>query len=246
MSRNDYFTTSELANFFDIAIETVNKYFENNKKIFVLDGTYEVQAPDYVLSSAILDNEGVEIPNADNLPQRIHKKSRSLYDYRIYPRRAILRMATLLKNNAIARSVCEQLINISEIDYMRSAEVKREISLLKNIRKAIKDKPEELIKQANEEYQQWKNRFIYTVQPYFIQESAIAELYKKYNMTTNKIKWRVTNQLIPSQRHKQYRTHNEALIAATLKMAKEFEGRDKLSDEEQKIIEEIPKEMIFK
>lgn len=246
MERNDYFTTSELAEFFDIAIETVNKYFENNKETFILDGVYEVQAPDYVLSSAILDNEGVEIPNADNLPQRKHKKTKSIYDYRIYPRRAILRMATLLKNSVIAKAVREQLINLSEVDFIRSAEVKREISLLKGIRNALKSKTQELIQQANEEYRRWRNRYIYTVEPYFPQETALAKLYSKFNMTVSKIKWRVTNQLIPSQRHKQYRSHQEALTAVALKLAQEFNGRTELLEDELRIIEEKPTGVIFR
>lgn len=246
MSRNDYFTTSEVAQFFDISIENVNKYYKNNMEKFRLDGVYEVQSPDYILSSAILDDECVEIPNADNLPRRIHKESKSIYDYRIYPRRAVLRMAVLLKNNIIARSICEQLINISEVDFVRSAEVKREITLLKGIRNAIKSKTEEIIKQANKEYLQWRNRFLYSVEPYFPQETALAKLYARHNLTTSKIKWRVTNQLVPSQRHKQYRTHKEALTAAALKLAKEFEGRDELSEEELKIIEEKPTGVIFK
>lgn len=246
MARNDYFTASEIADFFGISIENVNKYYKNNKEKFLLDGVYEVQTPDYILSSAILDDEGVEIPNADNLPQRIHKESKSIYDYRIYPRRAILRMAILLKNNVIAKSICEQMLNVSEIDYMRSAEVKREISLLKGIRNALKSKMEEIINQANEEYKQWRERFLYTVEPYFPQETAIAKLYEKYNMSINRVKWRVVNQLIPSQRHKQYRTHQEALTAAVQKMAKEFNGRDELTAEEIKITEEKPTEIIFK
>ena len=65
-------------------------------------------------------------------------------------------------------------------------------------------------------------------------------------MTVNKIKWRVVNQLIPSQRHKQYRTHQEALTAAVLKLAKEFCNRDELSQEERKIIEEQLTEIIFR
>jgi len=246
MERNDYFTTSEIAEFFDIAIETVNKYYENNKETFILDGVYEVQAPDYVLSSAILDNEGIEILNADNLPQRKHKESKSIYDYRIYPRRAILRMATLLKNSNIAKAIREQLINVSEVDFVRSAEVKREISLLKGIRNALKSKTQDLIQQANEDYRQWRNRYIYTIQPYFPQETALAKLYEKFNITVNRMKWRVTNQLIPSQRHKQYRTHREALTAAALKLAREFNGRDELTEEELNIVEEKITGRIFK
>lgn len=190
--------------------------------------------------------EMIGIPNANSLPERIQKKSKSIYDYRIYPRRAILRMATLLKNNDIARAVCEQLLNVSEVDYVRSSEVRREISLLKDICKAMKNKSEELIQQANEEYKQWRDRYLYSVQPYFSQEVAIAELYKRFGITTNKVKWRVTNQLIPSQRHKQYRSHQEALTAAALKMAKEFDNRNELSEEELKIVEEKPTGVIFK
>ncbi len=67
MDRRDYFTTSELANFFDIAIETVYKYYESNKESFMLDGVYDVQVPDYVLSSAIEKDEGVIIHNSDIL-----------------------------------------------------------------------------------------------------------------------------------------------------------------------------------
>ncbi len=239
MEPDEYMLTSEMADFFGVSEATINRQTACNRDCFISDGMYDVTEPDYILLKAILVDEKVEILNADNLPGRGHKYGNytSQYDYRLYPKRAVLRMATLLRDSTVAKAVCEQLLNISEVPFKRSSEIKREIFMLKNILRAIRNKSQDLLQWANLDYHKWQNRYLYSVQPFFSRETALAALYKEFGVTPNKVKWRVLNQLIPSQRHPKERTYREALTAAVLKMAKEFYNRDELSDEETDIIE---------
>ncbi|MCM1166280.1 MAG: hypothetical protein NC401_09770 [Ruminococcus sp.] len=240
MEPDEYMRTSEVADFYNVAETTINYQYTNHKEAFMLDGTYENSPPDATLVQAILEDEGIEVLNANNLPSKKYKPEDyvSEWDFRLYPKRSVLRMATLLRPTSITKAVCEQLLNLSEVDFRRSSEIKKEIYLLKNIRKSIKSKCQDLVKQANEEYQRWRNRNLFSIRPYFPQEYAIAALYSEFGMTYSTVKWRVLNQLIPCQLHKQDRTHREALIAAVRRMAKQFHHRDELTDEELHIIME--------
>lgn len=231
--------TSEIADFFDVSESTINRQVYCNRETFVLDGIYDVIEPDYALSNAILVDEKIEILNADNLPGRGHKYGdyTSKYDYRLFPKRAVLRMATLLRDSPVAKAVCEQLLNVSEVPFKRSSEIKREIFLLKNIIRAFKHKSQDMLQWAKLDYRKWITRYLYSVQPFFPKETALAALYKDFRVTPNMVKWRTLSQLIPNQRHPQERTYREALTAAALKMAKEFCNRNELTEEEINIID---------
>lgn len=226
MINTEYMSTKEMAEFFCVPESTLTINYELHKESFILDGVFNVQSIDYTLSDAIACECGETILNADLLPDQ----DDAVYDFRQFPRRAILRMATLMPDNPVAAAVCEQLINLTEsIEYQSTTATRKEIKTTNDLISALNCGDEDEIKKALKNYRKRRNRYMFTVEPFFPRENALAELYAEFGVLVNNVQWSVADYMAPSHEHPKGMTYRKALKQAALKLAQKYYKRNKLT-----------------
>ncbi len=134
-------TISQVAEYYEVDSQTVNKTYQRNKSEFDEDGVAKVSPPTvknltwtscptkkYVQEKGRLilkidENHTLIIPN---------------FGVKAFPKRAILRMGMLLRDSSIAKEVRTQLLNVVEAapDEAKVAAIDEEKTLLNNIGKA--------------------------------------------------------------------------------------------------------------
>jgi len=226
MINTEYMSTKEMAEFFCVPESTLTINYELHKESFILDGVFNVQSIDYTLSDAIACECGETILNADLLPDQ----DDAVYDFRQFPRRAILRMATLMPDNPVAAAVCEQLINLTEsIECQSTTATRKEIKTTNDLISALNCGDEDEIKKALKNYRKRRNRYMFTVEPFFPRENALAELYAEFGVLVNNVQWSVADYMAPSHEHPKGMTYRKALKQAALKLAQKYYKRNKLT-----------------
>lgn len=234
MVDNDYMSTSQLADFFGIPERTITINYELHKEAFILDGVFNVQESDYVLSEAIAHETGETILNADLLPDQ----DDAVYDFRQFPKRAILRLAMLMTDNPVAAAVCEQLLNLAEcVEFQCTTAARKDIKVTNDLIAAMDGGDEDDMQKALKNYRKRRNRYLFTIEPFFPRENALADLYAKFGVLVNNVKWSVTSLMIPSNDYPKGLSYRKALKQAALKLAKKYYKRNKLTQEEIDIVE---------
>lgn len=234
MINTEYMSTKEMAEFFCVPESTLTINYELHKESFILDGVYNVQGIDYTLSDAIARECGETILNADLLPDQ----DDAVYDFRQFPKRAILRMATLMPDNPVAAAVCEQLVNLTEcIEYQCTTATRKEIKVTNDLLKTMSGGDEADIKKALKNYRKRRNRYLFIIEPFFPRENALADLYAQFGVLVNNVKWSIANYMAPSRECPKGMTYRKALKQTALKLAKKNYKRDKLTQEELNIVE---------
>lgn len=233
MIDTEYMSTREMADFFGVPESTLTINYELHKESFILDGVFNVQGIDYTLSDAIARECGETILNADLLPDQ----DDAVYDFRQFPKRAIFRMATLMPDNTVATAVCEQLINLTEsIEFQCTTATRKEIKTTNDLLNTMSSGNEDDIKKAMKSYRKRRNRYLFTIEPFFPRENALADLYAEFGVLVNNVKWSVVNYMAPNRDHPKGMSYKKALEQTALKLAKKYYKRDKLAPEELKIM----------
>lgn len=234
MIDTEYMSTREMADFFCVPETTVTINYELHKESFILDGVFNVQSVDYELSGAIACECNETILNADLLPDQ----DDAVNDFRQFPKRSILRMATLMPDNPVATAICEQLINLTEsIEYQCTTATRKEIKVTNDLINAMSCGDENETKKALKNYRKRRNRYLFIIEPFFPRENALADLYSAFGVLVNNVKWSVANYMAPSREHPKGMSYGKALKQTALKLAKKHHKRDKLTQEELDIVE---------
>lgn len=234
MIDTEYMSTKEMAELFCVPESTMTINYELHKEAFILDGVFNVQGIDYTLSDAIARECGETILNADLLPDQ----DDAVYDFRQFPKRAILRMATLMPDNPVAAAVCEQLINLTEsIEFQCTTAARKEIKTTNDLISAMDCGNEDDINKALKSYRKRRNRYLFTIEPFFPRENALADLYAAFGVLVNNVKWSVANCMAPNRDHPKGLPYRKALKQTALKLAKKYYKRDKLTENELNIVE---------
>lgn len=234
MTDIEYMSSKRLADFFNVPESTITINYELHKEAFILDGVFNIQSVDYTLSEAIAYECNETILNADLLPDQ----DDAVYDFRQFPKRAILRMATLMPDNPVAAAVCEQLINLTEsIEYQSTTATRKEIKVTNDLINALSCGNEDDIQSALKRYRKRRNRYLYTIEPFFPKENALADLYAQFGVLVNNVKWSVADYMTPSREHPKGMTYRKALKQAALKLAQKYYKRSKLTEDELDIVE---------
>lgn len=231
--------TDEIAMFYNVAPSTIYAQFARNKEQFLRDGAYIPSDADYALARSLY-KEGVQVPNADIIPRiEMPESCYDCWDYDVFilfPKRAIIRMGTHLRNNLISRVINEALVEFAENpDGGKYAALKTEIQLLESL---LHTQSREKTEQAETEYKDFQNRHLYTIEPYFDQESKLYDLYQRdgKKISLNALKLRIARLFLPNQKHKTKYTHQEAIKRVCQKIALEKYNRTELTDEERNIL----------
>lgn len=234
MTDIEYMSTKRLADFFNVPESTITINYELHKEAFILDGVFNIQSVDYTLSDAIARECGETILNAELLPDQ----DDAVYDFRQFPKRATLRMATLMPDNPVAAAVCEQLVNLTEcIEYQCTTATRKEIKVTNDLISALNCGDEDEIKKALKNYRKRRNRYLFTIEPFFPRENALAELYAEFGVLVNNVKWSVAEYMAPSNEHPKGMPYRKALKQTALKLAKKYYKRNKLTEDEFNIVE---------
>lgn len=243
MIDTEFLSTKQLADFFGVPEKTVTINYELHKEEFILDGVFNIQGIDYTLSDAIARECGETTLNADLLPNQ----DDAVYDFRQFPKRAIFRMSILMPDNPVAAAVCEQLINLTEsIEYQSTTATRKEIKTTSDLISAMDSGDENDIKSALKRYRKRRNRYLYTIEPFFPRENALADLYVTFGVLVNNVKWSVANYMAPNRDHPKGMPYKKALKQTALKLANKYYKRNKLTEDELNIVEGKITGRIFK
>lgn len=168
-------TVKQVADYFEVGIETIQWQYKNNKNEFDEDGvcvkspskftgcsltTTRKMAQKRTFLEITLDNGMiVTIPNSG---------------IKCFPRRAILRMGMLLRDSKVAKEIRTQLLNVFEhaTDEQKTAEINEETSLLNGIGFAFGTGNGVEILQACMALDQYRKRYINTLE---VQKSELEE-----------------------------------------------------------------------
>ncbi|MCM1165315.1 MAG: hypothetical protein NC299_12425 [Lachnospiraceae bacterium] len=234
MLDTEYMSTRQLADFFGVPVQTISINYELRKEAFILDGVYNVQNSDYILAEAITHETGEKILNADLLPDQ----DDAVYDFRQFPKRAILRMSMLMTDNPVAAAVRDQLLNLTEcVEFQCTTAARKDIKVTNDLISAMNNGNEDNIQKALKNYRKRRNRYLFIIEPFFPRENALADLYAKFGVLVNNVKWSVASLMTPSDDHPRGLPYRKALKQAALKLAKKYYKRDKLTQEELDIVE---------
>lgn len=161
-------TTQQVANYYEVPIETIRSQYKENHDEFDSDGCITKTPPDFKnlngfkstvkkmeqqngkLLIMIDDNTTIVIPNRG---------------IRVFPKRAILRMGMLLRDSPIAKEVRTQLLNITENvekeqPELLTKEIETEQGLYMNIGKAFATGDLMEFAKATKELTDYQNRHI--------------------------------------------------------------------------------------
>lgn len=234
MVDTEYMSTREMADFFCVPEPTITINYELHKESFILDGVFNVQSIDYILSDAVARECGEKILNSDLLPDQ----DDAVYDFRQFPKRAILRMATLMPDNPIATAICEQLVNLTEsIEFQCTTATRKELKTTNDLINAMSCGDENETKKALKSYRKRRNRYLFTIEPFFSRENVLADLYAQFGVLVNNVKWSVANLMAPSCEYPKGMSYRKALRQTALKLAKKYYKRNKLTEDELNIVE---------
>ena len=111
----DFATTSEVANFYEVTTDAIQKVYQRNKEEVDMDGITVISAKSLI---------GTECPISKDIRK---DKYSTTFEYenginitipnrgiKVFPRRAILRVGMLLRDSKVAKEVRTQLLNIEE------------------------------------------------------------------------------------------------------------------------------------
>ncbi len=155
-------TTQMVADYFEVDFETIKKIYQRNKNEISADGVFSKKSAEIIKffqghhvpeektqgrTVYVVDNVRINIPNAGT---------------KVFSKRAILRIAMLLRDSEVAKEIRTQLLNTFEkvepAQKIRSIDV--EEKLLMNIARAYVDENLEKFAVANQEYIAYQNRYI--------------------------------------------------------------------------------------
>ncbi|MCM1277185.1 MAG: hypothetical protein NC299_17815 [Lachnospiraceae bacterium] len=234
MIDTEYMSTRQLAIFFGVPEQTISINYELHKESLILDGVFNVQNADYILSEAIAHETGEKILNADLLPDQ----DSAVYDFRQFPKRAILRLAMLMTDNPIAAAVRNQLLNLTEcVEFQCTTAARKDIKVTNDLITAMDGGNEDDIQKAMKNYRKRRNRYLFVIEPFFPRENALADLYAKFGILVNNVKWAVASLMTPSDDHPKGMTYRKALKQTALNLAKKYYKRNQLTPEELGIVE---------
>ncbi len=158
-------TVKQVADYFDVDIDTIKRQYQRNQDEFDSDGTCIKTLSDFqslsgtksstlkmaqrrgFLEITLPDNTTLSIPNCG---------------VKCYPKRAILRMGMLLRDSPVAKEIRTQLLNVFEhaTTEQRVTEINEEKLLAGNILDAILDGNTTNAVASLSEYIGYKNRYI--------------------------------------------------------------------------------------
>ena len=111
----EFATTSEVANFYEVTTDAIQKVYQRNKEEVDMDGITVISAKSLI---------GTKCPISKNVRK---DKYSTTFEYenginitipnrgiKVFPRRAILRVGMLLRDSKVAKEVRTQLLNIEE------------------------------------------------------------------------------------------------------------------------------------
>lgn len=170
-------TIKQVADYYEVDIDTIKKQYQRNKEEFDADGTQTKKLSDF------------KFTNGTRSPARKVAQTRTYLDItfengveikipncgiKCYPKRAILRMGMLLRGSKVAREIRTQLLNVFEhaTDEQKTAEINEETSLLNGIGFAFGTGNGVEILQACMALDQYRKRYINTLE---VQKSELEE-----------------------------------------------------------------------
>lgn len=111
----EFATTSEVANFYEVTTDAIQKVYQRNKEEVDMDGITVISAKSLI---------GTECPISKDIRK---DKYSTTFEYenginitipnrgiKVFPRRAILRVGMLLRDSKVAKEVRTQLLNVEE------------------------------------------------------------------------------------------------------------------------------------
>lgn len=154
-------TTKQVAEYFEVDVEAIQKTYQRNKEEIDSDGTIFKKPSEFRgdnMSSLKSNKRGIslfELPDGNTLEVQN-------YGTRCFSQRAILRIAMLLRDSVIAKEVRTQLLNTFENASIedKTYAIEEEELLYLNMAKAIMSGDTASALQAMCEVQQYQNRHI--------------------------------------------------------------------------------------
>lgn len=138
----DCMTVKQLADYYEVDVETIKKQYQRNKDELDSDGACLKTIADFKILNGTLcpiknlaqQNGKMTVTFKDNLEIIVPNRG-----IKCFPKRAILRMGMLLRGSEIAKEVRTQLLNTFEhsTEQQRTAEIDEETALLNGIGQAF-------------------------------------------------------------------------------------------------------------
>jgi len=152
-------TTKMIAEYFEVGIETIKKCYQRNKEEIDSDGTKIVTPLDLKVHLVPISSSQCEKTFSLENGNLISIANRGI---RCFSKRAVLRVAMLLRDSEVAREVRTQLLNTFEHSAVehRTAEIDNETDLLISLAKSYVARDFDAFALANQNYIVYQNRNI--------------------------------------------------------------------------------------
>lgn len=193
----EFATIIEIADFYEVSVETIQKIYQRNKDEIDMDGIQLTTANELIghscpISKSIYKTQFKTIICYEN-GRVVEMSNRGV---KVFPKRAILRIGMLLRNSKVAKEVRTQLLNIEEkvAIKIKEAFINEEKRLLENIELAYKAGNIDGLMNTMSVYKEFQSRYIREL------ESKIKENNKNINqdlLVTVCISERIKNKGMP-------------------------------------------------
>lgn len=109
----EFATITEIADFYEVSVEPIQKIYQRNKSEIDMDGIQLISANELIghdcpISKTVSKNQFKTIISYEN-GRVIEIPNRGI---KVFPKRAILRIGMILQNSKVASEIREQLLNI--------------------------------------------------------------------------------------------------------------------------------------
>ena len=154
-------TTKQVAEYYEVDIEVIQKCYQRNKKEIDLDGVTTKHLKDFLTGQYVqLENKTkgkVTVRINDNITLEIPSRG-----IKVFPQRAILRIGMLLRDSEVAKEVRTQLLNTLEeaTPEQKTTAIEIEASLQNELLKAVMSGDLEAETQAKTKIIAFQNRHI--------------------------------------------------------------------------------------